>query len=175
MKSIYNILVFVMIILVAWISYLWYQTFDFNSYNFGFTIPNNRYNLTAITNTNDSIQKQIDNIRTSSKVATFELAKIIDSSSSNTNRYDKVNKIYDVYGYYSKANKTALNIKDFYINNSDFGINWDVIDLKYIYNSGFILQKIKDTWIFEEVSAPRSNKQNNDNMYNFEIRWIIKS
>lgn len=174
MKSIYNLLVLIMIVIIWWLGYFWYQTFDFTQFNMWLHISNDKSIYNQLSNDNTELQNKISKIRSTSQIAKFEIAKVIDSKASNTNWYQRFDKLSAIYKQFSIVNKNYLDIKDYYVNNSDFGMNGKIADLNIIYNKWKILDKFRDTAIFEDINSPKNNKQNDAQLYNFEIKWEIK-
>ena len=173
MKTIYNLLVLIMVVVLWWLGYFWYQTFDFGQVNFWVQPSNDKYIYNQLSWENTQLQLQIDKIRSTSNIANFEIAKIIDAQAPNTNRYEKFDKLSVIYNSLSMVNKSYLNIQEYYVNNSDFGMNGKIINLNIIYNKWAVLDKFRDTGIFDDINSPKNNKQTDAQLYNFEIKWDI--
>lgn len=174
MKTIYNLLVLITIVIIWWLWYFWYQTFDFSQINLWIQLSNDKSIYTRLSWDNASLQDEIYKIRSTSKIANFEIAKIIDAQASNTNRYQRFDKLSTIYNSLSMVNKNYLDIKEYYVNNADFGMNGKIINLNIIYNKWAVLDKFRDTGIFDEINSPKNNKQTDAQLYNFEIKWDIK-
>ena len=137
-------------------------------------IANDKSVYNQLTTENNELQSQIDKIRSTSQIAKFEIAKIIDAKAENTNRYQKFDKLWTIYKNLSMVNKNYLDIKEYYVNNGDFGMNGKIINLNIIYNKWAVLDKFRDTGIFDDINSPKNNKQTDSQLYNFEIKWEIK-
>lgn len=175
MKSIYNLLVIIMLILLWGFWYFWYQTYDFSSLWLGFEVPNSKSVLIQASGANADLQSQIDKIRSSSQIAQFEVAKIIDTKAPNTNRYQNFDQLTNIYTKLASVNKNYLDIKEYYINNNDFAVNGKVATLNMIYNKWAILDIFRNTNIFDDINSPKNNKQDNSQSYNFDIKWEFKT
>ncbi len=164
-----------MVVLLWGFWYFWYQVYDFASLNFWFELPNDNSKLAQISTLNQDLQSQINKIRSTSQIAKFEIAKIIDSKSPNTNWYQNFDQLTNIYTKLSLVNKNYLEIKEYYVNNKDFGLNGKVATLNMIYNKWAILDILRETNIFEDINSPKNNKQDDNKSYNFDIKWQFKT
>ena len=167
-----GILIFVIIGLALWWSFLFIQNTDLSSFGFN-NIANVAGKITQLNKKVEEKDKELLDLNKSQEAVKYEIAKYIERNIKHPVWSNYIDSLVEMYVKVKDIGIWSVELSDIVVDQQKIWLRGKVTDLNTIYQKDGVIDKLTQLEFLSNIQIP--SYQRVDNVYEFQIQWEVWS